>query len=165
MWWQAQKREAAGIGDGASKLKLTQQKQQNAGCQKSSEMPQCCHSQNIKFSHNATVYLTLHSHNIWQGDGKMRMDSKKRPEQFHFSGFGSLSISTVWDCCWGWGYLCCSLEHVTQSTAKGHRNHWWLTIISFDLFRFPAPPYQTVVSSVIHQKDTIGTIRLCQGHF
>lgn len=29
------KREAAGIGDGASQLKLTQQKQQNTGCQKS----------------------------------------------------------------------------------------------------------------------------------
>lgn len=34
------KREAAGIGDGASKLKLTRQKQQNTGCQKSSDGPQ-----------------------------------------------------------------------------------------------------------------------------
>lgn len=34
------KREAAGIGDGASQLKLTQQKQQNTGCQKSSDVPQ-----------------------------------------------------------------------------------------------------------------------------
>lgn len=32
------KREAAGIGDGASQLKLTQQKQQNTGCQKSSDV-------------------------------------------------------------------------------------------------------------------------------
>lgn len=62
-------------------------------------------------------------------------------------------------------HLCCSLVHDTQSTAKGHRNHWWLTIISFDLFRFPAPPYQAVTPSVIHQKDTIATIRACQGHF
>lgn len=62
-------------------------------------------------------------------------------------------------------HLCCSLVHDTQSTAKGHRNHWWLTIILFDLFRFPAPPYQTVIPSVIHQKDTIATIRVCQGHF
>lgn len=33
------KREAAGIGDGASKLELTQQKQQNTSCRKSSDMP------------------------------------------------------------------------------------------------------------------------------
>lgn len=33
------KGEAAGIGDGASKLKLTQQKQQNTGCQKLSGTP------------------------------------------------------------------------------------------------------------------------------
>lgn len=62
-------------------------------------------------------------------------------------------------------HLCCSLVHDTQPTAKGHRNHRWLTIISFDLFRFPAPLYQAVIPSVIHQKDTIATIRACQGHF
>lgn len=62
-------------------------------------------------------------------------------------------------------HLCCSLVHDTQSAAKGHRNHRWLTIILFDLFRFPAPPYQAVTPSVIHQKDTIATIRACQGHF
>lgn len=62
-------------------------------------------------------------------------------------------------------HLCFSLVHDTQSTAKGHRNHWWLTIILFDLFGFPAPPYQAVIPSVIHQKDTIATIRACQGHF
>lgn len=43
------KREAAGIGDGASKLKLTQQKQQNTGCQKSSDMPHWSCNQNNTF--------------------------------------------------------------------------------------------------------------------
>lgn len=44
------KGEAAGIGDGASKLKLTQQKQQNAGCQKSSGVPYWHYDQN-KFNY------------------------------------------------------------------------------------------------------------------
>jgi len=35
----------------------------------------------------------------------------------------------------------------------------------FDLFRFTAPQYQTVIPSVIHQEDTIATIRARQGHF
>lgn len=164
MWWQAQKREAAGIGDGASKLKLTH---------KSNKMLVArslliCHNVVIIQIMNSTTMLPFIWHIILIIFGKGTTNANvwlKQPQQFHFSSFGSLSISTVCVCCPGWGYLCCSLVRDTQSTAKGHRNHWWLTIVPFDLFRFPALPYQAVIPSVIHQKDTIETIRACQGHF
>lgn len=56
------KREAAGIGDGASKLKLRQQKQLNTGCQQSSDGPQCnqdemrlCYCSSIWLGDNTTI--------------------------------------------------------------------------------------------------------------
>lgn len=50
---------------------------------------------------------------------------------------------------------------VSQSSVRGRRNGWRLTIISFHLFRFPALPYQPAASSVIRHKHTIATIRGC----
>lgn len=53
------------------------------------------------------------------------------------------------------------MDVVTQPSVRGRGNRWRLTIISFHLFRFPAPPYQPAASSVIRHKDTIATIRGC----